>query len=267
MTLRRNEEAMHTDRKIGFAMGILLIGIVAALFFRNEPLLRTDVQTVRREQELNQRLKDRNVAVYLDEKPRHKGDDLNDEPTWTLRDVLKSMDERNKELPSPVNSRQRKVNTEITGEEDLDGFRTWRDAPEEDAEPAATARTTPAEARPLPPLTPDSTEPAVAGPSAVPAPKDVPGSAEPGSPFPSVPSGSEPPAPKADAFVPPAEFEEYVVKYGDTLSGIAEKFLGSQGKYMQIFEANKDRMSSPDRLEVGKPLRIPKVASNSGVPL
>ena len=29
---------MQTDRKIGFAMGILLVGIVAALFFRNEPL-------------------------------------------------------------------------------------------------------------------------------------------------------------------------------------------------------------------------------------
>ena len=39
---------MHTDRKIGFAMGILLIGIVAALFFRNEPLVDTRVPTVRR---------------------------------------------------------------------------------------------------------------------------------------------------------------------------------------------------------------------------
>ena len=48
---------MHTDRKIGFAMGILLVGIVAALFFRNEPLLSTRVSGVRREQELNERLR------------------------------------------------------------------------------------------------------------------------------------------------------------------------------------------------------------------
>lgn len=262
---------MHTDRKIGFAMGILLIGIVAALFFRNEPLLRTDVQGVRREEELNQRLKDRNVAVYLDDKPRHKGDDLNGEPAWTLRDVLKSMDSRNKELPSPVSSRQRKVNSELTGEPDLDGFRTWKDAPDEEsstgAEPANTSPSatrpdsSPATSRPLPALMPDSLakETPPSGESPVPSP------AAPGDPFPKAPSEST--TPTKDAFVPPAEFEEYVVRYGDTLSGIAEKFLGSQGKYMQIFEANKDRMTSPDRLEVGKPLRIPKVAAKSGTPL
>lgn len=262
---------MHTDRKIGFAMGILLIGIVAALFFRNEPLLRTDVQGVRREEELNQRLKDRNVAVYLDDKPRHKGDDLNGEPTWTLRDVLKSMDSRNKELPSPVSSRQRKVNSELTGEPDLDGFRTWKDAPDDDrsdgpnpsnaTQNSAVQQSSPATSRPLPALMPESLvkESQPSGESPVPAPT------APGEPFPQAPT--EPLAPGKEAFVPPAEFEEYVVKYGDTLSGIAEKFLGSQGKYIQIFEANKDRMSSPDRLEVGKPLRIPKVAARPGTTL
>ena len=261
---------MHTDRKIGFAMGILLIGIVAALFFRNEPLLRTDLQSVRREQELNQLLKDRNVAVYLDEKPRHKGDDLNGEPTWTLRDVLKSMDERNKELPSPVNSRPRKVNSEITGEEDLDGFRTWKDAPDDADEQSGSATTEPAISRPLPPLTPEDPMAGGSKQGGVPTPKDSPVVAGPTPPFPSGQPNTpaaEPQVPAKEVFVPPAEFEEYVVKYGDTLSGIAEKFLGSQGKYMQIFEANKDRMSSPDRLEVGKPLRIPKLASNGGVPL
>jgi hypothetical protein len=262
---------MHTDRKIGFAMGILLIGIVAALFFRNEPLLRTDVQGVRREEELNQRLKDRNVAVYLDDKPRHKGDDLNGEPAWTLRDVLKSMDSRNKELPSPVSSRQRKVNSELRNEPDLDGFRTWKDAPDEGGsagtDPATTSpkaagqESSPATSRPLPALMPDSLvkDTTPSGESPVPSP------AAPGDPFP--PAPTEPSTSSKEAFVPPAEFEEYVVKYGDTLSGIAEKFLGSQGKYMQIFEANKDRMSSPDRLEVGKPLRIPKVAARPGTTL
>ena len=67
---------------------------------------------------------------------------------------------------------------------------------------------------------------------------------------------------KENNFQPPADFEEYVVKYGDTLSGIAQKFLGSQSRYQEIYEANRDRMSSPDRLDVGKPLRIPHVASN-----
>ena len=53
------------------------------------------------------------------------------------------------------------------------------------------------------------------------------------------------------------------VKYGDTLSGIAEKMLGSQARYRDIYEANRDRMTSPDRLDVGKPLRIPRIAANA----
>ena len=99
---------MHTDRKIGFAMGILLIGIVAALFFRNEPLVDSSVPTVRRERELNQRLRERDVAVYLKDdaeetqKPESSDTEAKTEPAWTLRDVLKNMDARNKTIPSPV---------------------------------------------------------------------------------------------------------------------------------------------------------------------
>ena len=68
-------------------------------------------------------------------------------------------------------------------------------------------------------------------------------------------------------FQPPENFDEYVVKYGDTLSGIAQRTLGSQKKYMDIYHANQDRMASPDRLDVGKPLRIPRVADNGATDL
>ena len=43
-------------------------------------------------------------------------------------------------------------------------------------------------------------------------------------------------------------------------TGIAQRTLGAQSKYMDIYNANRDRMASPDRLDVGKPLRIPRVA-------
>ena len=36
-----------------------------------------------------------------------------------------------------------------------------------------------------------------------------------------------------------ADSSIYVVKYGDTLWGIAEKFYGDGSKYMKIFEANR----------------------------
>ncbi|NNJ26881.1 hypothetical protein LzC2_29760 [Planctomycetes bacterium LzC2] len=49
----------------------------------------------------------------------------------------------------------------------------------------------------------------------------------------------------------------YVVAPGDTLSGIAEKALGSHRKYHAIYDANRDVLASPDALKVGMTLRIP----------
>jgi nucleoid-associated protein YgaU len=50
----------------------------------------------------------------------------------------------------------------------------------------------------------------------------------------------------------------HTVKSGDTLSAIAKKLLGSAGRYMDIFNANKDQLSDPDKIKVGQKLVIPK---------
>lgn len=50
----------------------------------------------------------------------------------------------------------------------------------------------------------------------------------------------------------------YTVQKGDTLSAIAQKELGSAGKYMVIFEANKPMLKDPDHIYPGQVLRIPK---------
>ena len=49
----------------------------------------------------------------------------------------------------------------------------------------------------------------------------------------------------------------YTVKPGDTLSKIAKEFYGNANEYPKIFEANKDQLSSPDRINVGQELKIP----------
>lgn len=49
----------------------------------------------------------------------------------------------------------------------------------------------------------------------------------------------------------------YVVQSGDTLGKIAKHFYGSAGKYMVIFEANKDKMKDPNSVRVGQELTIP----------
>lgn len=49
----------------------------------------------------------------------------------------------------------------------------------------------------------------------------------------------------------------YVVRRGDTLGKISQRFYGTTRRYMEIYEANRDRMSSPSNISVGQTLIIP----------
>jgi nucleoid-associated protein YgaU len=51
--------------------------------------------------------------------------------------------------------------------------------------------------------------------------------------------------------------QTYKVKAGDTLSKISKQFYGSPNDYMKIFEANKDQLTDPDKIQVGQELKIP----------
>jgi nucleoid-associated protein YgaU len=49
----------------------------------------------------------------------------------------------------------------------------------------------------------------------------------------------------------------YEVQAGDSLSKIAERFYGDKMLYPKIFEANRDVLDNPDKIEIGQKLRIP----------
>jgi len=49
----------------------------------------------------------------------------------------------------------------------------------------------------------------------------------------------------------------YVVKAGDTLSGIAKQLYGDANRYHEIFEANRPMLSDPDKIYPGQTLRVP----------
>ena len=49
----------------------------------------------------------------------------------------------------------------------------------------------------------------------------------------------------------------YKVQSGDTLSKIAKEMYGNAGDYNKIFEANRDKLSDPDKIQVGQDLVIP----------
>jgi hypothetical protein len=50
----------------------------------------------------------------------------------------------------------------------------------------------------------------------------------------------------------------YTVRAGDTLSKISQQFYGNANQYMKIFEANRGRLQSPDKIEAGQQLVIPE---------
>jgi nucleoid-associated protein YgaU len=51
--------------------------------------------------------------------------------------------------------------------------------------------------------------------------------------------------------------QTYKVQPGDTLSKIAKQFYGNANAYMKIFDANKDQLSDPNKINVGQELVIP----------
>ena len=55
---------------------------------------------------------------------------------------------------------------------------------------------------------------------------------------------------------PPAT-NTYTVQPGDNLSKISKKFYGNANDYMKIFEANKDKLTDPNKIKAGMDLLIP----------
>jgi LysM repeat protein len=49
----------------------------------------------------------------------------------------------------------------------------------------------------------------------------------------------------------------YKVQSGDTLSKISRQFYGDPNQYMRIFEANRNQLSDPNRIQAGQELVIP----------
>jgi nucleoid-associated protein YgaU len=56
---------------------------------------------------------------------------------------------------------------------------------------------------------------------------------------------------------PKSAARTYTVQPGDSLSKISKQFYGDPNKYMNIFDANKDKLSDPDKIKAGTELVIP----------
>jgi nucleoid-associated protein YgaU len=72
--------------------------------------------------------------------------------------------------------------------------------------------------------------------------------------------GTPPEAAPAEPEAAPADSaytQWYEVKKGDTLWKIAKEVYGDGSLYPDIFKANQDTLSDPDKIQVGQMLRIP----------
>jgi nucleoid-associated protein YgaU len=73
------------------------------------------------------------------------------------------------------------------------------------------------------------------------------------------PEKTQPPVASTAKPVKPASpvDQQYVVKVGDTLSKLAERFYNSTSKWEKIFEANRESLKNPNYIYVGMKLTIP----------
>lgn len=77
------------------------------------------------------------------------------------------------------------------------------------------------------------------------------------APAAAAPAAASAPQSSVAAEIPPVEAQYYVIESGDTLGGIAKTFLGSAGRYPEIFEANREVIQDPNKIYPGQKIRIP----------
>ena len=181
---------MHRDKKLGLALGILLLGVVGAFFFRNENDSLADLPVLEDAAILDAQIAEQPITPYLPP-PEFDGPSagslefLAAEPPDPADDAFAG------EPPDPI----------ITRSDDLIGGAA---VPEHNrAWTVSTTQPAPTEATPV------------------------------------------------------AQPRTHRVQSGDTLSGIAQRYLGSSTRYLEVYAANRDLLRNPNDLRVGMTIRIP----------
>lgn len=203
---------MPRDQKVGLALGVLLVGAVAALFFRNEPPARSGAPQLRNGASLDAEIAEKDSSPYL------PGANSSGKVTRTAAKPVSD----GPTLLSP------ETDSPATGGARLEFS---------DEDPFANAA------------------PPAIGPSG-PAPEPIQLEFSPLKDTTGRPANSTP-------FKAGLAAKTHVVQKGDSLSSIAGKYLGSQGRFHEIFEANRDQLKDANDLRVGMQLVIPDGATKS----
>ena len=211
---------MHRDKKLGLALGVLLVGIVAAMFFRLDTSKRDFFPHLKSSRELDDRIAERRFTTYPGD---FDGDDDDDEdnakpptklvepPLWEMPAFLADDDAKSGEkapedwlaktpaAPDPI----------VADVHDLDMF------------DSGSFHGTPV---------PQHNQAWMVSDTKVRNP------------------------PSAGQW---QGTRTHRIRSGDTLSGLAAYYLGSSARYNEIYNLNRDVLRSPHDLKIGVELKIP----------
>jgi LysM repeat protein len=211
---------MQRDMKVGLAVGLALIGVVGALFFRREP--------VNRDRDTPPPMKDtREIDRLIGEKGK----------TPYMEGIEDSPDQA---APVPPPQSPTPKSKSKTVSDDSPKFGTNDDP--RDRERSRKSAPAPVPVKPL-------NDDVLTGDSAYPHNRDW----EPA--VPAVKKAVEPSrGGSGESSSPP---RTHVVQAGETLSGLAARYLGSSARYREIYDANRDVLRTPDDLRDGVTIVIP----------
>ena len=204
---------MHPDKKVGMALGILLVGIVGAFFFRNDTdsTGRNEPRRLSSADALDEQIRQGNQVPYLPDRT----------------DVSQTLD----------------ADSTINIAELIEGIPDVSHVVETDPVPIPE------------PIRIDGTGTL----SGIAAPVPAPSGTLHNGVRPEIPAKPEVLSATGEAAEPSTVSAQTIheVGAGETLSGLASKYLGTHRRYRELFEANRDILTSPDALRVGMKLIIP----------
>lgn len=222
---------MHQDQRIGLALGVLLIGACAALFFRNETRERAETPRLQHAQELDDRIAERTTRPYL------KG--------------IEAVEAGDRVRIRSVADRK---GSESASDEDHGGSYL------SSSEQAFGSKNSSGGGQPLSQLTDSDSDVQELAPIPVPGDRSLStgkNEAEHSS------SSNKPGISGRTSGENPQKERTHLVQKGESLSSIAAKHLGNSNRFQDLFEANRDQLRDANDLRSGMVLKIPELASTS----
>ena len=231
---------MDADKKLGFALGILLCGIVGAFFFRDEAEPADKQPQLANAAKLDDQIRQRPQTPYL---PNAEATDIERVPEALASDVMPN-------VPGDRSSNDAQVIPEPIRPSDSDNADIDRVAPI--PSPSSDGQLDAAFTR----ANLDSNTATNPGTNAQ-RPRlsqNAPVSLDPQALGANTTNASS-----SNSNNKPAETKTitHEVVVGDTLSQIATKYLGTQRRMNELYEFNKHVLKSPDDLQLGMKLKIP----------